>query len=126
MLQLAYEVTKLDPKADARGVLAEIVSGLPARAQVYVFTIRPGYTRGHHWHERKTEWFVCVKGEAHIVLELDKGRGERAEFRLTDDLLERVQVNPGVKHTFSSSSGATILACVSESFDPGDPDTYYC
>jgi UDP-2-acetamido-2,6-beta-L-arabino-hexul-4-ose reductase len=109
---------------DPRGALVEIVRDLPPGAQVYVFTLAPGAIRGGHWHNRKREWFACVSGRATLVLEPESGRGERVALVL-DDASRVVRVEPGTKHTFTSDTGATVLACISESFDPDDPDTFF-
>ena len=120
-----YEVLPRERKADDRGVLIELVRDAPAGAQVYCFTIRPGRSRGGHWHLRKQEWFACVHGAATLVLEPDQGAGGRVELALSADVPEVLRVGPGVRHTFTSAGGALIVACISESFDPADPDTYF-
>jgi oxalate decarboxylase/phosphoglucose isomerase-like protein (cupin superfamily) len=118
-----YSILETDLKADARGQLAELVRDVPGGAQIYAFTINPGQRRGGHWHERKHEWFVCVRGEALLLLETNAG--PRTELRLPGDFSRVVHVEPGTRHTFSSVDGAMIVACISESFDPSDPDTFF-
>lgn len=118
-----FTVSSLARKADARGVLVELVRDLPAGAQVYLFTIAPGQTRGGHWHARKAEWFTCIAG--HATLMLQTGVDTPFEIPLTGDFTSVVHVQPGTRHTFTSQNGATVLACISESFDPNDPDTHF-
>lgn len=119
-----YEVLRRERREDERGALVELVRDVPGGAQVYCFTIRPGQSRGGHWHERKVEWFACLDGATTLLLEPDRGAGKRVELNLNAETPEVVRVDPGVRHTFTSAGGATIVACISESFDPADPDTF--
>lgn len=120
-----YDVIRRERKEDERGALVELVRDTPAGAQVYCFTILPGRSRGGHWHQRKEEWFACVQGGATLVLEEDRGKGARVELSLSGDVPEVVRVGPGTRHTFTSAGGATVVACISESFNAADPDTFY-
>jgi oxalate decarboxylase/phosphoglucose isomerase-like protein (cupin superfamily) len=120
-----YEVVRREKKEDERGTLVELVRDAPAGAQVYCFTIRPGRSRGGHWHERKEEWFACIQGQATLLLESQRGTGGRAELNLSSDVADVVHVGAGTRHTFFSADGATVIACISESFDPADPDTWF-
>lgn len=122
---VGYEVLARERKEDQRGTLVELVRDIPGGAQMYCFTIRPGQTRGGHWHRRKREWFACLQGSATLVLETDWGRGERVDIALSEQAAQVVRVDPNVRHTFTSSDGGMIVACISESFDPADPDTYF-
>jgi dTDP-4-dehydrorhamnose 3,5-epimerase-like enzyme len=120
-----YEVLVPERKVDPRGTLVELVRDIPGGAQLYCFTIQPGQSRGGHWHRRKREWFSCLSGSSTLTLQGDAGRGERVEVLLSDERPTVVRVDPGVSHTFWSEEGALIVACISESFDPEDPDTFY-
>lgn len=53
---------------DSRGVLVETVRTHGGAGQAYVSTTVPGATRGEHYHLRKVERFLVVKGEAVIKL----------------------------------------------------------
>jgi UDP-2-acetamido-2,6-beta-L-arabino-hexul-4-ose reductase len=119
-----FDVIATERRVDARGALAELVRDIPGGAQLYVFTIEPGQTRGGHWHGRKHEWFACVAGEALLVLE-HVGNAASEEVLLDGNFSRVVHVRPQTRHMFSSPRGATIVACISESFDPTDPDTFF-
>jgi UDP-2-acetamido-2,6-beta-L-arabino-hexul-4-ose reductase len=119
-----FDVIATQRRTDERGALAELVRHIPAGAQLYVFTIEPGQSRGGHWHRRKREWFACVAGEATLVLE-PAGGSISEKVLLRGDFSRVVHVRPETRHTFSSLRGATIVACISETFDPADPDTYF-
>ena len=120
-----YEVLPRERREDQRGTLVELVRDVPGGAQVYCFTIRPGQSRGGHWHTRKTEWFACLQGATTLVLETDQGRGTKVELRLSESEPNVVRVGAGVRHTFNSPDGALVVACISESFNPADPDTFF-
>jgi len=56
------------PHADQRGVLVEAVRSHGGTGQAFVSTTAPGTVRGDHYHLRKVERFMVVKGEAEIAL----------------------------------------------------------
>lgn len=120
-----FAVTATVRKSDPRGTLAELIRDLPYGGQLYIFTISSGQSRGGHWHKRKTEWFTCIAGHATLVLEADEGTAAPVEIALPGDFSSVVHVQPGTRHTFTSQEGATIVACISESFDATDPDTFF-
>ena len=58
----------LDLKTDGRGTLFECVRGYGGQSQVFCSTTHPGITRGNHFHMRKIERFIVLRGEATISL----------------------------------------------------------
>jgi len=55
-------------KSDDRGGLFECVRARGGQTQVFCSTTRPGVTRGNHFHLRKVERFLVLKGHANISL----------------------------------------------------------
>ena len=54
--------------SDQRGGLVETVKAAGGQAQVFYSTTKPGFTRGQHWHRRKVERFMVLRGQAEIRL----------------------------------------------------------
>lgn len=67
---------------DDRGDLFEAVRSHGGRGQVFVSSTFPGQTRGNHFHLRKVERFVVIRGQAEIALR-----------RLYHDTVVRVRVS---------------------------------
>lgn len=63
----AYPV-ETEIHSDARGDLFEAVRSLGGTSQVFASTTAPGQRRGDHYHLRKIERFMVIKGEAEINL----------------------------------------------------------
>jgi len=57
---------KINIKNDSRGLIAELVSNNNIK-EVLLITIKPGETRGNHYHKTKKEWLCIVKGHAELV-----------------------------------------------------------
>lgn len=92
--------------------------------QLSILEIEPGCSRGGHYHERKEEWFCCVKG----VCRLDMRPG--LSFTLFGSDRKLVHVPSGMPHTLINvgqvdfDSTCTVLVISSEEYAPDDPDTY--
>ncbi|RDB62818.1 capsular biosynthesis protein [Gordonibacter sp. 28C] len=126
---LAYP---LDPRRDERGSFAEFLR-TPDRGQVSVNVSEPGVTKGNHWHHMKWEKFLVVSGEASVRLRrvgLDEGGRPFpvAEYRVSGDRPEVVEMAPGFTHcieNLSDSEDLVTLMWANEPFDPEDPDTFF-
>lgn len=127
------KVKKLDVKEDNRGWFAEIVRQEDLEnkekgfGQMYITVAKPGQTKGKHYHTRKTEWFCIIKGLGLLTL-IDKPTNKRQEFRMGEDNMIAVQIPPNVWHAIANrdkNSDMYLLAYIDESFNPGDPDTFY-
>jgi UDP-2-acetamido-2,6-beta-L-arabino-hexul-4-ose reductase len=124
-MKMTHVIEVLKVREDERGKLFECVRDIPEGAQAYVFTVNRDQERGKHWHRRKTEWFICLSGSCTLMLEGSEGKDPAENVAMHHATPTCVKVLPGTKHTFRSPYGATILAVISESFDSGDPDTFY-
>src|SRR3989344_4113572 len=72
-----HSIIPIDKKTDDRGWLAELIkkSYLKRKTfgQFFITTAKPGVTKGNHYHTRKQEFFIVIKGVALLTLEdLDK------------------------------------------------------
>lgn len=116
------EAVPLVEHGDERGVFAECLR-TDMGGQVSFSTTKAGITRGNHFHTRKFERFVIVKGEATVRLR-KVGNGKVKELRMTAPSF----VDIPVWHTHNiTNTGSEELLCVfycNELFDPEDPDTY--
>ena len=122
----------LEPHEDARGSFTEFLR-TPDRGQVSVNVSRPGVTKGNHWHHSKWERFLVVSGEA-LIRERRVGVDHEgnpfpvAEYRVSGERPEVVEMIPGYTHSITNLSDTRDLVTVmwaNESFDPENPDTYY-
>ena len=108
---------------DERGVFVEMLKTRTS-GQMSFFTIKPGVTRGSHYHHTKTEKFLVVKG------------GVRMRFRcLQTERLVEVDLDakdprvvdsiPGWVHDITNVSDeeAIVMLWANEIFDRSNPDT---
>ncbi len=123
------ELKPLERQSDARGWLIEVLRGdrtyLNPRGQIYVTTANPGYCKGNHYHKRKTEWFLVIKGQGElIVADIATQATQKIEVDAGTPLL--VKVPPLIAHTWVNTGEEPlyILAFIDEAFNPQDSDTY--
>ena len=118
-----YYPKRLDLRSDARGELYEAVKSAGG-GQTFLSTTRPGVTRGNHYHYRKIERFLVVKG--HAVIKIRKLFSERVEsFEVTGD--QPVYIDMPTLHTHSitniGDSDLITLFWSDSIFDAANPDT---
>lgn len=119
---------KLEKKVDQRGFVCEVLRSEQVNAsfgQIFISTINTGQIKGNHYHKRKKEWYTVVRGNITVHL-LDVESGEKEEVKISADEPSLLQINPGVSHAITNDSDeeAWIIAYISESFNPDDPDTF--
>jgi UDP-2-acetamido-2,6-beta-L-arabino-hexul-4-ose reductase len=112
-------------RSDPRGDLFESVRAHGGRTQVFCSATNPGFTRGEHFHLRKVERFLVLKGTAEIKLR-----------RLFDATVIRFEVsgkNPEIvdmptmwAHSITNTGSDELftLFWAHEIFDPERPDTF--
>lgn len=131
MMQLTwnipYVIEPLNVHHDARGILYEALrfssQDIPRDGQIYVYTVSPGARRGDHFHDHKSEWFICVSGRVRLLMKTKDG--DRVDESLDADLPRLVFAGPGTSHAVVNETQkvAVIVAYASKEFDPADPDT---
>lgn len=82
--------------------------------------------RGGHYHKRKTEWFLVLKGKAVVKLIDVTDPKKRQQFKLSGKNLTLIEVPPYTYHCVQNIGRTTMVLLIgaSEVFDASDPDTY--
>ena len=109
--------------SDPRGDFAEVLKTADC-GQFSYFTVRPGVTRGAHYHHSKTEKFVVLRGEAHF-------RFKHIESGQLHDLVVHggegtiVETVPGWAHDITNvgQDDLIVMLWANEVFDRARPDT---
>ncbi|MCF8186949.1 MAG: NAD-dependent epimerase/dehydratase family protein [Sulfuritalea sp.] len=121
--QFAYD---LPQHGDDRGIFVEMLK-TPDCGQFSFFTVRPGITRGSHYHHSKTEKFLVLSGLArmrfrHIIT------GETSDITVSSDKPQVVDSIPGWVHDITNigNSEAIIMLWANEIFDRQRPDCIPC
>jgi len=114
----------LELKSDARGYLFEAAKSGNG-GQTFISSTEPGITRGNHYHTRKVERFLVIKGKACIrVRKLFSS--ETHEFQVDGEKPQYVDMPALHTHNITNTGDSTLLTLfwTNEIFDPADPDTY--
>lgn len=121
--KVAFE---LDMKCDERGSFTELMK-TSDHGQFSVNILKPGITKGQHWHNSKWELFVVVSGHG-LIQERKIGTDEVIEFEVSGEYIKGVHMLPGYTHNIINLSETENLVTVlwaNEVFDPEKPDTYF-
>ncbi len=120
-----YFPVMLKKHADDRGSFIETMR-LGVGGQVSFSTTRPGVTRGNHFHTRKIERFVVIRGEALIQLRRI-GTGEVLDFRLDGKHPSYVDMPVWYTHNITNTGKEELytLFWINEFYNPDDPDTFF-
>lgn len=109
---------------DDRGSLFEAVKSLNG-GQTFISTTKPGITRGNHYHLKKIERFLVLRGEAKIQIRR-LFSDEIREFAVSGR--EPVIIDIPTLHTHNITNTGheevTTLFWAHEIFDPARPDTF--
>lgn len=126
-----YTITNSNKHVDKRGFLVDFLKGdevLPVHkklGQIYFVTFdRKNTIRGNHFHKKKDEWFVAVRGKLQVILE-DIVTKERTDFIINGDTdsYQRVFVGRNIAHAFVSlSPKAEMINYASKSYHNNNPD----
>ncbi|MEG0075292.1 MAG: NAD-dependent epimerase/dehydratase family protein [Eubacterium sp.] len=109
---------------DVRGSFTEFIK-TDDRGQVSINVLKPGITKGNHWHHTKTEKFLVVKGQA--IIRLRKiGNDHIICYHVDDTNFESINIPPGYVHNLTNEGCEDTITVMwaSETFDPDKPDTY--
>jgi len=120
-----YFPFKLKQSFDERGSFVEAVK-LNSGGQVSFSTTKPGITRGNHFHTRKAERFVVIKGKALIQLRRI-GTDEILNFELDGSDPAYVDMPVWYTHSITNIGDEDLYTIfwISEFFDTADPDTFF-
>lgn len=109
---------------DARGKFVEMIKTVNS-GQLSYFTVRPGVTRGGHYHHSKSEKFLVIRGLAsfrfHQVI-----TGETHKIIASGEEPQVVDTIPGWAHDVTNIGNDEMLVMLwsNEVFDSSNPDTY--
>lgn len=115
----------LTTHSDERGSFTEIIRTLD-RGQFSVNVIKPGITKGNHWHDTKNEKFVVVTGRGTIRFRRVDDT-QVLEYPVSAEKLEVVDIPPGYTHNIENlgEQDMVVFMWASEAFDSERPDTYW-
>lgn len=116
---------KLVESADERGVFVETIK-LGVGGQVSYSTTVPGFTRGNHYHTRKIERFIVIRGKAQIQLR-KVGTDEVLNFFLDGKEPSYVDIPIWYTHNIKNVGTEELYTqfWINEWFNPEDRDTFY-
>ena len=111
--------------ADQRGVLVETVRSHGGTGQAFVSSTVPGAMRGDHWHLRKIERFMVVRGEAEIALRR-LFHDDVVTFRVSGDRPGFVDMPTLWAHNIRNVGDEDVVTVfwADQLLDPDDPDQY--
>lgn len=130
MKKKLLKTKKLEVKKDGRGWLAELIRvedvSNPLFGHLLVTVAKPGIIKGNHYHRRKREWYIVLKGKG-LLKVWNKDGSEKKQMILDERDLKLVEIPTNYFHTIKNigKEDLYLLSYLNESFNPEDPDTYY-
>ncbi len=125
---------QLKPLPDERGLLMELLRSdepiFERFGQVYVTVCKPRIVKGWHYHKVQTDHFVCLQGQAKVVLydarKQSKTFGKINEFVFGWHNPLMIKIPTYVYHGFTAvgDKDAMILNISTEVYRYQDPDEY--
>ena len=94
--------------------------------QLSYILIKPGCSRGDHYHKRKEEWFCCLKGVCEIEITNIKD-GTKRKIILNENKKEFLKINPFENHVvknLDNNKDCELIIITDEEYNEDDPDTY--
>lgn len=112
-------------RADQRGELFETVRSPGGQTQVFFSTTRPGFTRGQHYHLRKVERFLVLRGTGLIRLR-KLFTDEVVEFPVSGARPAIIDMPTMWVHSITNTGTDELVTLffADEVFDPLAPDTF--
>jgi len=119
--QLSYP---LKMNIDSRGSFTEFIK-TEGSGQVSVNIIKPGITKGNHWHHTKSEKFLVVSGKG-VIRFREIGSGYVVQYHVRGENLEVVDIPIGYTHNIENIGETDLVTIMwaNEQFDPYKPDTF--
>ena len=93
--------------------------------QVSINKIKPGITKGNHYHHNKFEMFTVVSGNCEIV-EKNIFTGNIKKYLVSGEEIVNIYMSPGWSHTIKNigTKDAIVVMYASEIYNSKKPDTY--
>jgi len=126
--KIKYKVKELEIHSDKRGWLVEMLKRNELKEdikQIYVATIKPGYIRGNHYHQKRTEWLFIINGKAELYLEDIKTK-EKICLKISSKKPKVITIFPKIAHAVKNPSKETIYLVSAQNtiYNPKNPDTF--
>jgi len=120
-----YFPQKYISHADDRGVFVELIRNYNG-GQVSFSTTLPGKIRGNHFHTRKIERFMVIKGIAQVQLR-KIGTNEIIQLELSGAQPAYVDIPVWCTHNLINIGIEPLITVfwISELYNPNDPDTFF-
>ncbi len=115
----------LDMIIDDRGSFTEFIR-TAEKGQISVNVIKPGITKGNHWHHTKSEKFMVVYGKG--LIKFRKVDCEEViSYGVDGEKLKVVDIPPGYTHNIKNIGDTDMVTVMwaNEIYDPDNTDTYY-
>lgn len=116
----------LKMNCDDRGSFTELLKTID-HGQFSVNILKPGITKGQHWHNTKWEFFIVVSGYG-LIQERKIGTDDVIEFEVSGERIQAVHMLPGYTHNIinlSETVNLVTLMWANEMFDSNQPDTFF-
>jgi len=109
---------------DDRGSFTEFLR-TGHHGQISVNVIKPGMTKGNHYHMSKNEKYLVLSGSCEIK-ERQIGEDKVVTYAVSGDKFEAVDIVPGYAHSIKNvgDTDAIVLVWASDVYDPKNADTY--
>ena len=122
-----YKIRRLKPNTDNRGTLVELLRSdeVGAFNQIYCATIKPGCSRGGHYHKERKEWFCIIQGEG-IYKIRDIKTGQEVQLPIGANDYIQIELSPGNWHEIRNSGDSDLIfvSAISDLYDKMNSDTY--
>jgi UDP-2-acetamido-2,6-beta-L-arabino-hexul-4-ose reductase len=121
----SYNPVPLKKNSDQRGTFIE-TTRTSLGGQFSYSTTLPGVTRGNHYHTRKIERFIVIKGKA--VIELRRiGTTDILRFELDGEKPSYVDMPVWYTHNITNTGADELITLfwINEFFNPDDADTFF-
>ena len=119
-----YNCYNLKNIKDYRGDFIELAKS-KNQGQFSFFSIKPGETRGHHYHDSKVEKFFVVRGFARFEM-INLINNKKISFLLNHNQPKVIESIPGYIHKIKNigKSEAIVFLWSNEIFNVNKPDTF--
>jgi len=109
---------------DDRGSFTEFLR-TGHHGQISVNVIKPGMTKGNHYHMSKNEKYLVLSGSCEIK-ERQIGEDKAVTYSVSGEKFEAVDIVPGYAHSIKNvgDTDAIVLMWASDVYDPKNADTY--
>jgi len=128
---LDYQILDIEKYESERGAILNFLrrEELDSQTfgQIYVIGIRPGKTRGNHYHKEKQEWIVVTRGSMEVRMKgVDSGESETVTLSADAAAPKKMRIGPGVAHSFTNNGDdeAVFVEYSTWLYDPEKEDIY--